>query len=431
MRVAMVLQPGDQAGVGVAMGSVAIVGWELSRRLAQRHDVTLFCRRHPQLPAAEQVSERLRIHRIAARGKRARRAVELAGGLISPGRPLFASRYYFPKYFRSVARQIAADRCDVIHLQSFFQYAPLFRRLNPHATICLHMHSEWLTQLAWRVAKPALVASDLVLGCSGLVAEGIARRFPGQAHKCFTLYNGVDTGLFKPALAPRAPGPPRLLTVGRVSPEKGLHVLLAAFPQIAAACPGVTLDIVGQPGLLPYALLVGLSKDPLLRSLRPYYGRGKLGSVLRQFVHHKQGYVQDLKADLSAIDPSLLAQVHFWGPMGHDQLPGLYRQADVLVQPSLYESLGVPVMEAQACGTPVVAAAAGGLPEMIDPDRSGLLVPPADAEALAAAIIRLLTHPSLASSMAQHARDHATQRFDWDVLTRRLEGLYQQAQPVV
>ena len=107
-----------------------------------------------------------------------------------------------------------------------------------------------------------------------------------------------------------------------------------------------------------------------------------------------------------------------------DELVRLYNSAQIVVSPSLYEGFGLPAAEAMACGTPVVATTAGAFPEFIDDGRTGLLVPPGDPEALAAAIKSLLSDPARCERMGAAASEHIRTNFTWQRTTKITLDLY-------
>jgi glycosyltransferase involved in cell wall biosynthesis len=113
-----------------------------------------------------------------------------------------------------------------------------------------------------------------------------------------------------------------------------------------------------------------------------------------------------------------LRTFHFLGR--RDDMPRLLGSAAVAVAPALWEeAFGLTVVEAMAAGVPVVATAVGGVPELVEAGRSGLLVPPGEAAALADAIGRLLDDPSLRAALAAGGRE-AARRFDFDMAVQRL-----------
>jgi glycosyltransferase involved in cell wall biosynthesis len=101
--------------------------------------------------------------------------------------------------------------------------------------------------------------------------------------------------------------------------------------------------------------------------------------------------------------------VHFLG--ARDDVPELLHAMDVFVMPSLEEAFGIAVVEAMACGLPVVATNVGGLPEVVADKNTGLLVPPRDAGALASAVVKLANDESLRRAFGERGRARAEERF--------------------
>ena len=109
----------------------------------------------------------------------------------------------------------------------------------------------------------------------------------------------------------------------------------------------------------------------------------------------------------------LSTQVTFTGRVSTEELLRLYNRASILVSPSLYEGFGLPAAEAMACERAVIASTAPAFPEVIDHGRTGWLVPPADAPALAEAIEMLLADPELRQRLGKAARQSIIERFNW------------------
>jgi glycosyltransferase involved in cell wall biosynthesis len=97
---------------------------------------------------------------------------------------------------------------------------------------------------------------------------------------------------------------------------------------------------------------------------------------------------------------------------------------DLLVVPSVSESLPNVILEAMAAGVPVVASRVGGVPEVIEHEKTGLLVPPSDDLQLAEAIERFVCQPSLRLQCARRARQYAAEHFDWGRVSDQYEELY-------
>jgi starch synthase len=102
----------------------------------------------------------------------------------------------------------------------------------------------------------------------------------------------------------------------------------------------------------------------------------------------------------------------------------LLSHATVFACPSLYEPLGIVNLEAMACATAVVASAVGGIPEVVSDGKTGLLVPPDDPEALAAALNALLGDPARADAFGRAGRERAVAEFGWQAVAAQTADLY-------
>jgi glycosyltransferase involved in cell wall biosynthesis len=193
------------------------------------------------------------------------------------------------------------------------------------------------------------------------------------------LWNGIDLSRFR-ATGPVPQGP--VVTVARLSPEKDVANLVRATSLIAEKEPGVRVLVAGD--------------GPCMADLRRESSDRRLAGVL-EFL----GVVRDI--------PPLLAR------------------AGVFVLPSLSEGVSLTLLEAMACGLPVVATAVGGSPEAVEDGVTGLLVPPADPAALAAAILRVWRDPELARRLGAAGRRRAERHFDVVRMVRAYEGLYRGA----
>jgi len=199
-----------------------------------------------------------------------------------------------------------------------------------------------------------------------------------------------------------------LLCVGRISPEKGVHVLLEAFEQILQQFPDATLTIVGPEWISPREDITDrcLTKQ-VIASLEAFY-RGS--------------YLSQLKEKLS---PHTAERVAFAGLVAHRDVPAFYARADVYVCPSLYESFGASVLEAMAACLPVVATRVGAVPELISDGRNGLVVETNNPLAIADAVIRLLGKSELRSAIGSAARETVWREYSWETICSSLIGMYE------
>lgn len=187
--------------------------------------------------------------------------------------------------------------------------------------------------------------------------------------------------------------------VARLEPEKGHPTLLEAWPRVLAAVPGAHLLIVGE-GSQREALEAQAAELGLLGG--PSAGRSPAGR-----------------------SPAGRPSVTFTGR--RDDVPAVTAALDVAVLPSYREAQGLSILEAMALGRPVVASEVGGIPEMVEHGRTGLLVPPHDPDALAGAIVRLLTDAALARTLGAAGRELVHERFCAELMVRAIETIYDEA----
>jgi glycosyltransferase involved in cell wall biosynthesis len=269
-----------------------------------------------------------------------------------------------------------------------------------------------------------LSAADAIVTCSDYVTWRWRTRFPRFAQNIHTVGNGVDLERFQPgSVDPSSAASREVLYVGRVSPEKGVHILAQAFERVAAEFPDVRLSIIGSAGLLPFNQISLLEDDPHVATLRRYYGRGLLARVKRQVIDAHTGYVDDIRMSVS---PAARERIRFHGPLEYRDLPARYREAQLLAAPSLCaEPFGLPLAEAMASGLPVVATRAGGMASIVEDGRTGRLVERGDVAGLAQAVISMLGDPEALVGMRRAARLCAESRFGWGLAAERLENVYE------
>jgi glycosyltransferase involved in cell wall biosynthesis len=199
------------------------------------------------------------------------------------------------------------------------------------------------------------------------------------------------------------------LFVGRISPEKGIHLLLEAFAKVHEADPNVVLDLVGHYAPAPFELLVGVSEDQRVRDLAVFYDPSK-GS-----------YMDQVKA---LIPPSMTEKVRFRGGVPYTEIVEEYRKADIFVNASYSEGFCLPVVEATGYGLPVVAARAGGNAEMVVDGETGFVFEIGDEQALASAMLSLVQDGSLREQMGKAGRQRVLEAFSYDAIVNKMEATY-------
>lgn len=120
----------------------------------------------------------------------------------------------------------------------------------------------------------------------------------------------------------------------------------------------------------------------------------------------------------------ILDKIQFTGPVEKKTVPSWLNKGEIFLNTTCYESFGVSVLEAAACGLPIVTTNVGELPYLWEDEVDALLVPPDDPQAMAAAVQRILTEPGLAEKLSRNARKKA-EGFDWSIILPQWEALFQ------
>jgi spore coat protein SA len=324
-------------------------------------------------------------------------------------RPQYASAFHNLAFAVQAAWAAREWRSEIIHIHNFSQFVPIMRLFNPSARILLHMNCEWLSQHDSQMIRRRLRSADAILGCSGHIVRKLLAKIPEVEDRCHVVFNGADVEHFVPcaeAVAAMEPEPLRILFVGRLSPEKGVHLLVDAFRIVAMRFPTARLELVGGSGSLPPEYLVALSDDPSVKGLERFY-RGD--------------YLAELR---SRVPSELVDRVTFHGNRSNRDLVAHYRMATIFVNSSLSDAFPLTVVEAMAAGLPIVASAVGGVPEAVVHNETGLLVPANSAEELAAGISILLSDSALRTRMAAAARERALELFSWRAIATRVDAVH-------
>ena len=424
MKIAFVAQPWDEILSSGEHGSpIALIAYNLARGLSTSHDVFVYARRGSGQEKYEMDSSGLRIHRFQVRSKYVYRLLDCLTGFWNLSPPFLASPYYYYHYGQKVARSLAREKVEIVHLFTFFQFAPVIRTLNPKVKIVLHKQDEMLSLLPPRIVRTVLPSIDLFIGCSEYITARIRGRYPEIAGRCHTVFNGVDPNRFTDSRTGRATERgSQILFVGRLSPEKGIHILIDAFRRLLERFPDSRLDLIGAAGLLPYSYYLGLTQDRPSLSLHQFYGVTLWGKIKRQLLQKNTSYLAELRNGLSQ---EIQRRITFHGPIHNRDVAEFYRKADVFVFPSVWnEPFGLPTIEAMASGLPIVATRGGGTPEFLKDGVSGILVDRGNFQALAEAISKLLIDPQLRTRMGEAGRALVLKSLTWDRVAAELGSYY-------
>jgi len=236
-----------------------------------------------------------------------------------------------------------------------------------------------------RVLTPAM---DQLIAVSKMIEDKLVAE--GRTTAPITrIYNGVDLSRYErveacctlPDEYGMEPGSQIVGVVARLEPEKGHPTLLEAWPPVLRAVPDAYLLIVGE----------GSRREAL------------------------EAQTRDLR---------IAHRVVFTGR--RDDVPSVTAALDVAVLPSYREAQGLSILEALALSRPVVASNVGGIPEMITDGVNGILVPPHDPDALAAAIIRLLRDHPFADTLGRAGHDMVHDRFCIDLMVESVQAIYEE-----
>lgn len=289
----------------------------------------------------------------------------------------------------------AARHVDVVHIHSALAPGVTLVRAGTlalagrvaGARTIVHGHGGriqlWLTTpRRRRVARLALGAVDTVVAVSAGAAGALAAALPAGSVQL--VENGVDVSRFTMVDNGARPGPLRILYVGILTPRKGVLDLLEAS------------DIVEGGGLAHEVLLVGGPPDE----------GGAAGEDVAVAAGTRDG------------------RVHLTGAKSPAEMPAVYREADVFCLPSWWEAMPLSVLEAMAAGLPVVATDVGDVSRVVEHGVNGLIVPPHNPAALAAALVDLLGDAARRARLGRAGRDTVTTSWNAERTIARIADLY-------
>jgi D-inositol-3-phosphate glycosyltransferase len=401
MRIAMVSEHASPLAVlgGVDAGGQNVHVAALATALAEEgHEVEVYTRRdRVDLPERVPMHERFTVVHVPA----------------GPPEPLPKDELepFMPTFGRWLARTWALHgQPDVVHSHFWMSGLAVLEAIRAVPVPTVHTYHALGSvkrryQGAADTSPPTRIRDERRIGravdvvvatCSDEVTE--LRRLGVPESGVRVVPCGVDVEHFTPGPAtpgPAAPGPAgprrlpyRLLSVGRLVPRKGIATVVEALP----ALPGAELVVAGGPAAGQ------VDGEPEVRRLRALAGELGVADRLR-----------------------------FLGSVPHDEMPALIRDADVVVATPWYEPFGIVPLEAAACGRPLVGSAVGGLLDSVADGETGLLVPPRDPAALAAALADLLGDPERRRRFGATARRRAEERYSWATVAAGTLAAYETA----
>jgi glycosyltransferase involved in cell wall biosynthesis len=213
-----------------------------------------------------------------------------------------------------------------------------------------------------------------------------------------------------------------MVEILHVPPEKIEVVPCACSSEMKPVKDGARLANIREKYDLPehFVLFVG-SFNPrknLERLIRAFDRAKEKGIPHRLVIAGEQGWKFNRDAALRGI--GYCRDICFIGYVPDEDMPALYSAADLFAFPTLYEGFGIPVLEAQACGTPALTSSGSAMPEVCG--ESAVFVDPYDADSIAEGILSILRDPKLAASLIEKGLENV-QRFSWTASARRLDEI--------
>lgn len=303
-----------------------------------------------------------------------------------------ASRFACFAHAVHLARILGRPSCRVTHVHAHFAHDPtlvalLLNRLTG-VPFSFTAHARDLYQTAPRVIGERIAAARAAITCCQANLELMTRVAPVDARdKVRVVHNGVDLNAFRPPEARRSSQVPLVVSIGRLVEKKGFLDLVAACDRLRRAGHRFRCEI---------------------------YGDGPLRAAI----------------EASIVEAGLAEHVTLPGSRSHDELREVLRRADLFALTPFVTSDGdrdgIPtvLIEAMACGLPVVTTPVCGIPDAVVHGESGLLAPQHDVATITAHLASLLTDASLREGLGCRAREVARRGYDLRVEARRLAGVF-------
>jgi D-inositol-3-phosphate glycosyltransferase len=392
--------PLDQAGVGDA-GGMNVYVVETAKKMAQAGvSVDIFTRANkPNLPETVEIAEGVNVKHLVAGPFEGLSKEELPSQLGALTSAFMNHQKQLPSNYYSLLHSHYWISGQLGWMVSEATSIPLIHTMHTTAKV------KNLNLAAGEKPEPhtrAIGEEQVVQAATGLIANtdaeaaSLVSLYEACPDRVFVVAPGVDLQTFSPAdgkAAARnrlniAPDAIMLTFVGRVQPHKGPDVLLKAAAEMVMHTPHLRAKLA--------VVIIG----------------GASGSI------NELEKIKSLARFLKIEDVT-----HFIEPASREVLPDWYRASDLVCVPSYSESFGLVALEAQACGTPVVATAIGGLRTAVSDGISGSLVDGHDPKAWSAVISRLIMEPQRRLLLGMNAVEHAS-HFGWEGTARKTLDVY-------
>jgi len=363
-------------------GGAGVVVDQLSRALARRMGVEVRCF-GPREPRADGITLRgyTPWERVGGKDVRFAPALEtLSIGLAMARDPVDADVVHAHTWYADMGALWISQLHRIPLIVTLHSMEPL-RPWKADQLGSGYLVSSW-------IEKTAVEAAHRVIAVSHKMREDILAHFDADPARVVVIHNGIDPDQFKrtearDALERLGVRSPYVLFVGRITDQKGIFHLLEASRRLRAGVQVVVCASAPDTPEIEERLRRAVAELPNVRWINEMVA----GDVVTQ----------------------------------------LYSHAAVFACPSVYEPFGLINLEAMACETAVVASAVGGILEVVEDGKTGVLVPPARPDALADALNTLLANPTLAREMGRAGRRRVEAHFSWTSIAERTEQVYAEA----
>lgn len=316
--------------------------------------------------------------------------------------PGLASSVVLAQKIRELDRQVGLDVIEFPNWEApGFAYLKLPRR----KAVVVRAHTPFFETLSidkagqhvrfpdrvvcWQ-EKSACLGADMLVASTRFHANMIEQEYGMQSGRIRILPLGINISAFDGKKRQRGTEPFRVLYVSRLEKRKGTQALLDAIPKVLASHPDTEFVLVGSD--------------------RKHAEGGKTHAEYFRSKH-----------------PELNDKVKFLGIVPGEELTGWYRNSDLFVVPSLYESFGLIYLEAMAAGLALVGGRGGGIPEVVADGETGFLVDASEGDVLVRRINELIGDEALRARMGEAGRVRVEQRFSRQIMAQNTEQAYAEA----
>lgn len=303
---------------------------------------------------------------------------------------------YQKKMSSLIQRLQEEKKIDVIHWQTLNKDAKMMKRVNVEGIEIYTNHLSWFrtlfNQKKYKKIVKMIGQPDKII-CPSREVEAMSGKLVGFEN-CVFIPNGVRLETYKEKTKDLRSLKKKLgislqdkilVTTNRMEPVKGMTYFIKAIPKLLEQHPNTCICLIGD---------------------------GSQEKELKAWLN-KQSINQE--------------KVKFLGRKENHQIKQYLELADIYIQPSLMEGCSIGILEAMACGNPVIACDIGGNPDVIEDKKSGLLIQDQSVSAIYEAVHYLLCHPDVAEKMGKQAKLKIEGELNWEKLAQKVDKIYEDA----